>query len=73
VEKAILKIRAGVLKATWGIHVKHLPELGSRPSAVVYNPVTEPLKYIRPDSGESYGNYLLYASGPNPLEVLIYS
>jgi len=57
-----------VSKAAWGIHVKHLPELESRPLAVVYNPVTEPLEYIRPDPGEPYGNYLLYASGPNPVK-----
>ena len=57
-----------VSKATRDIHVKHLPELGSRPSTVVYNPVTEPLKYIRPDPEEPYDNYLLYASGPNPVK-----
>jgi len=55
-----------VSKATRDIHVKHLPGLKSRPLAVVYNPITEPLKYIKPDPEEPYGNYLLYASGPNP-------
>ena len=55
-------------KATWDIHAKHLPEFKSKPSIVIYNPVTEPLKYIRTNPGEPYGNYLLYASGPNPVK-----
>jgi len=57
-----------VSKTTRDIHVEHLPELESKSSAVIYNPVTEPLKYIRPDPGEPYGNYLLYASGSNPVK-----
>ena len=57
-----------VSKAMRDVHVKHLPELESRPSAVVYNPVTEPLEHLRPNPGEPYGNYLLYASGSNPIK-----
>jgi len=54
-----------VSEATRDIHVRHLPELGGRPSAVVYNPVTEPLEYVRPDPEGPYGSYIVYASGSN--------
>ena len=57
-----------VSRAMQEIHVKHLPELGSRPLAVVYNPVTEPLEYVRPDPEGPYGNYIVYASGSNPIK-----
>lgn len=57
-----------VSKALWDIHVKHVPELKDRPHAVVYNPVTEPLKYVKPDPSEPYGDYILYASGSNPVK-----
>jgi glycosyltransferase involved in cell wall biosynthesis len=54
-----------VSNALWSIHIDHVPELAEKPSAVIYNPVTEPLKYIRPDPEEPYSDYILYASGPN--------
>ncbi|MGB9816188.1 MAG: glycosyltransferase family 4 protein [Desulfurococcaceae archaeon] len=55
-----------VSKALWEIHVRHLPSLSSKPFSIVYNPVTEPLKYVKPDPHEPYGDYVLYASGSNP-------
>jgi glycosyltransferase involved in cell wall biosynthesis len=54
-----------VSNALWKIHINHIPELAEKPSAVIYNPVTEPLNYIRPDPGEPYSDYILYASGPS--------
>lgn len=55
-----------VSKALWDIHVRHLPSLSSKPFSIVYNLVTEPLKYVKPNSHEPYGNYILYASWSNP-------
>jgi glycosyltransferase involved in cell wall biosynthesis len=55
-----------VSKALQEIHVRHLPSLGSKPFSIVYNPVTEPLKYVKLDPHEPYGDYVLYASGSNP-------
>jgi len=55
-----------VSKALWEIHVRHLLSLSSKPFSIVYNPVTEPLKHVKPDHHEPYGNYVLYASGSNP-------
>jgi glycosyltransferase involved in cell wall biosynthesis len=55
-----------VSKALWNIHVTHLPNLGSKPFSVVYNPVVEPLRYVKPDPREPYGDYVFYASGSNP-------
>jgi glycosyltransferase involved in cell wall biosynthesis len=55
-----------VSKAVWDTHVSHLPGLGSKPSSIIYNPVTEPLKYIMSDPHEPYGDYVFYASGSNP-------
>jgi glycosyltransferase involved in cell wall biosynthesis len=57
-----------VSKALWDIHVHHLPSLGSKPFSIVYNPVTEPLKHVKPDPYEPYSDYILYASGPNPVK-----
>jgi glycosyltransferase involved in cell wall biosynthesis len=57
-----------VSKATWDIHVNHLPSLGTKPFSVVYNPVTELLRYVKTDPREPYGNYILNASGPGPLK-----
>jgi glycosyltransferase involved in cell wall biosynthesis len=57
-----------VSKALWDIHVRHLPSLGSRPFSIVYNPVTEPLRYIKPDPHEPYSDYIFYASGSNPIK-----
>jgi len=57
-----------VSQTLWNIHIKHLPELRDRPFKVIYNPVTEPLRYIKPDPNEPYSNYVLYASGPNPVK-----
>ena len=36
--------------------------------AVVYNPVTEPLNYVKPDPNEPHDNYVVYASGSNPIK-----
>ncbi len=52
-----------VSKAVWDIHVHHLSGLGSKPFSIVYNPVTAPLSYVKPDPHEPYDNYILYASG----------
>jgi len=57
-----------VSNTLWDIHVRHVPELGGKPYAVVYNPVIEPLKYVKPNPNEPYGNYIFYASGPNPVK-----
>jgi len=55
-----------VSKALWDIHVHHLPGLSSKPFSIVYNLVTEPLRYVKPDPHEPYDDYILYASGSNP-------
>jgi len=55
-----------VSKALWNIHVRHLPSLSSKPFSIVYNLVTEPLKYVKPNPHEPYSDYILYASGSNP-------
>jgi glycosyltransferase involved in cell wall biosynthesis len=55
-----------VSKALWEIHVRHLLSLSSKPFSIVYNPVTEPLKHVKPGPHEPYGDYVLYASGSNP-------
>jgi glycosyltransferase involved in cell wall biosynthesis len=57
-----------VSKTLWDIHVHHLPGLSNKPFSIVYNPVTEPLKYVRPDPREPHGDYILYASGANPVK-----
>jgi glycosyltransferase involved in cell wall biosynthesis len=57
-----------VSKALWNIHISHLPDLGSKPYSIVYNIVTEPLRYIKPDPREPYGDHVLYASGSNPVK-----
>jgi len=49
----------------WDIHAHHLSGLGSKPFSIVYNPVTAPLRYVKPDPHEPYDDYILYASGPN--------
>jgi glycosyltransferase involved in cell wall biosynthesis len=57
-----------VSKVVWDIHVHHLSGLGSKPFSIVYNPVTAPLRYVKPDPPEPYDNYILYASGSNPIK-----
>lgn len=57
-----------VSHSLWDIHVAHIPELKGKPHAVIYNPVTLPLKYVKPDPDEPYGDYILYASGSNPVK-----
>jgi len=57
-----------VSKALWEIHVRHLLSLSSKPFSIVYNLVTEPLKYVKPNPHEPYGDYILYASGSNPVK-----
>jgi len=54
-----------VSNALWNIHVKHIPKLEEKPHVVVYNPITEPLKHVKPDPNEPYRDYILYASGSN--------
>jgi len=55
-----------VSKALWSIHVSHIPSLSNYPFSIVYNPVTEPLRYVKPAPHEPYGDYIFYASGSNP-------
>ena len=57
-----------VSKALWEIHVRHLLSLSSKPFSIIYNLVTEPLKYIKPNPHEPYSDYILYASGSNPVK-----
>jgi len=57
-----------VSKTLWDIHVHNLPSLSSKPFSIIYNLVTEPLKYVKPDPHEPYGDYILYASGSNILK-----
>jgi glycosyltransferase involved in cell wall biosynthesis len=57
-----------VSKALWEIHARHLLSLSSKLFSIVYNPVTEPLKHVKPDPHEPYGDYVLYASGSNPVK-----
>jgi len=55
-----------VSKALWDIHVHHLSGLGSKQFSIVYNPVTAPLRYVKPNPHGPYDDYILYASGSNP-------
>jgi len=55
-----------VSKALWDIHLHHLSGLGSKPFSIVYNLVTGPLRYVKPDPHVPYDDYILYASGSNP-------
>jgi len=55
-----------VSKAVRDIHANHLPSLNNKPFSTIYNPITEPLRYIEPEPREPYSNYVLYASGSNP-------
>ena len=57
-----------VSHALWDIHVAHVPELREKPHIVVYNLATLPLKYVKPDINETYEDYILYASGTNPVK-----
>jgi glycosyltransferase involved in cell wall biosynthesis len=57
-----------VSKTLWDIYVYHLPSLGSKPFSIVYNLITEPLKHVKPDPREPHGDYILYASGANPVK-----
>jgi len=57
-----------VSKALWDIHVHHLSSPSNKPFRIVYNPVTEPLKHVKPDPREPHGDYILYASGANPVK-----
>jgi glycosyltransferase involved in cell wall biosynthesis len=57
-----------VSKALWNIHVHHLPSLSKKSFSIVYNLVTEPLNYVKPNPHEPYGDYILYASGANPVK-----
>lgn len=57
-----------VSNALWKIHISHVPDLGSKHSTVVYNPVTTPLKHVSFNSEEPYGDYVVYASGSNPVK-----
>ncbi|MCC6010433.1 MAG: glycosyltransferase [Fervidicoccaceae archaeon] len=55
-----------VSKALWNIHVSHIPSLSNYPFNIVYNPITEPLRHVKPAYHEPYGGYIFYASGSNP-------
>jgi glycosyltransferase involved in cell wall biosynthesis len=57
-----------VSKALWDIHISHMPSLSNYPSSIVYNPVTTPLNYVKPVPHEPYDDYVLYASGSNPVK-----
>jgi len=57
-----------VSNTLWKIHRSHIPELANKPHAIIYNPVIEPLKYVTPNTNEPYSNYILYASGANPVK-----
>jgi glycosyltransferase involved in cell wall biosynthesis len=57
-----------VSKAVRDIHVNHLPSLNNKPFSIIYNPITEPLRYIEPEPREPYTDYVLYASGHNPIK-----
>ena len=57
-----------VSNSLWKIHVAHIPHLGNKPHVIIKNPSVMPLKYISPKPHEAYGNYIVYASGENPLK-----
>jgi glycosyltransferase involved in cell wall biosynthesis len=57
-----------VSRTLWDIYVRHLPSLSGKPFSIVYNLVTEPLKYVKPNPHEPYGDYIFYASGSNPVK-----
>jgi glycosyltransferase involved in cell wall biosynthesis len=57
-----------VSKAVRDIHANHLPSLNNKPFSTIYNPITEPLRYIEPEPREPYSDYVLYASGHNPIK-----
>jgi glycosyltransferase involved in cell wall biosynthesis len=49
----------------WNIYVSHVNDLKRKPNVIIYNPVIEPLKYVKPNPDEPYDNYIIYASGYN--------
>ena len=57
-----------VSKALQNIYSNYLPEFQNKSSIVIYNPVIEPLRYVKPDPSEPYEDYILYASGSNPVK-----
>jgi glycosyltransferase involved in cell wall biosynthesis len=57
-----------VSNALWDIFLKHMPELKDKYHAIIYNPIIWPLKYVKPDPDEPYGDYILYASGSDPVK-----
>jgi glycosyltransferase involved in cell wall biosynthesis len=52
----------------WNIHVSHIQDLSGTSHEVVYNPVTAPSKHVNISEEESFGEYIIYSSGPNPIK-----
>jgi glycosyltransferase involved in cell wall biosynthesis len=57
-----------VSRVLWDIYIEHFSEFKYKPSIVVYNPVTEPLKYVDPRINEPYKDFIFYASGSDPFK-----
>jgi glycosyltransferase involved in cell wall biosynthesis len=57
-----------VSRALYELHTQYFYNFKEKPLEVIYNLAIEPLKYVKPSSHEPYGDYVLYASGSNPVK-----
>jgi glycosyltransferase involved in cell wall biosynthesis len=58
-----------VSRTLYELHTQYFYNFKEKPLLeVIYNLAIEPLKYVKPSSHEPYGDYVLYASGSNPVK-----
>uniref|UniRef100_A0A7J2U3A7 Glycosyltransferase n=1 Tax=Ignisphaera aggregans TaxID=334771 RepID=A0A7J2U3A7_9CREN len=57
-----------VSRTLYELHTKYFYNSKKKLLEVIYNLTIEPLKYVKPSSHEPYGDYVLYASGSNPVK-----
>jgi glycosyltransferase involved in cell wall biosynthesis len=57
-----------VSRTLYELHTQYFYNFREKPLEVIYNLAIEPLKYVKPSSHEPYGDYVLYASGSNPVK-----
>ncbi|NAZ12202.1 MAG: glycosyltransferase [Desulfurococcales archaeon] len=57
-----------ISRILYELHTQYLYNFKEKPLEVIYNLAIEPLKNIKPSSHEPYGDYVLYASGSNPVK-----
>jgi glycosyltransferase involved in cell wall biosynthesis len=57
-----------ISRTLYELHTQYFYNFKEKPLEVIYNLAIEPLKYVKPSSHEPYGDYVLYASGSNPVK-----